>query len=442
MILKKLPLLVLMLFLYTACAEELPGIDPPKDEFFFPTGIKLSLDKKTLFVTNGNSDLKYNGSTLMALDFEKVITRMTNPGNQANCYQDPQNFDEYICELDDDIIQTTKWLDSYAGNMVFFPAPEDSEVDYRIMVSVRGGPHLTWLDIHQDQEGKVTCLDCGKGCSTGFPNKCSKNNKITIEDGLASDPFLLKHDPVYGYIISTHLGTGDLTVVDVFSEPPGVSQLNKGIMSRVSGYSGSYGIASYTEDKPYYLVSNSFFSEIVLLTWQFSPWDNLDYLIPVKRYFLQVPMGPLESGPALRDLALSSDGKKLYVLTKTPAMLLTLDMKKGEDNIPTLEVLNQVELPINPSLLKVDNSVAGYDLVYVSNFSSGRLTVVEPQFDGVITRLNIGSGPHEFIFVDEPEFNGIISVNYGESTLSFLKFENGNYKRIGRLGKPSSISSQ
>jgi hypothetical protein len=247
---------------------------------------------------------------------------------------------------------------------------------------------------------------------------------------------------VYGYIISTHLGTGDLTVVDVFSEPPGVSQLNKGIMSRVSGYSGSYGIASYTEDKPYYLVSNSFFSEIVLLTWQFSPWDNLDYLIPVKRYFLQVPMGPLESGPALRDLALSSDGKKLYVLTKTPAMLLTLDMKKGEDNIPTLEVLNQVELPINPSLLKVDNSVAGYDLVYVSNFSSGRLTVVEPQFDGVITRLNIGSGPHEFIFVDEPEFNGIISVNYGESTLSFLKFENGNYKRIGRLGKPSSISSQ
>ena len=58
--------------LWLGCQASSIGMDPPADQVFYPTGLAVDPRGDVLYVTNGNSDLLYNGGTLMALDIAKL----------------------------------------------------------------------------------------------------------------------------------------------------------------------------------------------------------------------------------------------------------------------------------------------------------------------------------------------------------------------------------
>jgi hypothetical protein len=434
-----LVLLLVSTIAFISCATEIPGIDPPKDKLFFPTGLLFDSESKTLFITNGNSDLKYNGSTLMALDMEKISDRVSNPLDNSGCKIDPENQGEFLCDMEEDLVLHSIRLGSYAGDMVKFSAPAGSSAAYRLMISVRSDPSLTFVDVYTDSSGKVTCLDCGEGCDGGYPADCKSSHRISLDEGLASDPFKLLYDEENGYIIVTHLGEGDLTMVDVLMDPPGVSQVLSDVFTSSNGRSGSYEAIKSGSSGSEYFVSNSQSPEIQRFSLQYSPSDAANFLVPSGMYFFQSPYGPMEVGAEIRGMAFSTDYSRLYVAVKTPPMLLTLDMEPNDEGIPSLDVLTVTELPMQPSLVKLVTTFGGADKVLIMSYPEGQMIVVEPEFGDMVQKVAVGSGPHEFIIMNNEYFDGILSVNFGESTISFIREEDGLFSRMGRLGQPVTI---
>ena len=79
--------------------KEKPGLDPPVDRFFFPTGLALTPDGRFLFVSNGNSDLKYNGGSIVVVDVEEALTRVLDPSAyEGSCRYGPQDIQVAECQ--------------------------------------------------------------------------------------------------------------------------------------------------------------------------------------------------------------------------------------------------------------------------------------------------------------------------------------------------------
>ncbi|MBU1220339.1 hypothetical protein KKF34_14740 [Myxococcota bacterium] len=427
--------ILMALLLLNACAKETPGIDPVETEIFFPTG--LLLKENTLFVTNGNSDLKYNGSTISALDFQEILSMLENPLEKAGCYPDPENISEFLCDLTSDYVQTTLRTGNFAGYMIAANHP-GTDFDYRLYVSVRGDPSVTFIDVSVDNDGKITCMDCGNGCDDSFPRDCKRSNRIEPDDALYSDPFRFHYDSSREIIVVSHLSEAALTVIDNAVDPPMVSQVLENVFTENSvGYAGGFSMASVGNDR--FFATNAYGPEI--MSFSFVDADPIDFIIPSSNYYLQAPWGPFEYGAEARGMVVSSDGNTLYSTVRYPPLLLAHDLTPDENHLPSMDLLGAFEIPMQPSLIKTSSIAFGYELIYIANFSIGQITVVDPVQGKVIENIDAGSGPSDFIFVEEPEFTGIISANFGEGTISFIKIENGIHKRIGRLGKPQKIGN-
>jgi hypothetical protein len=66
-------LLWLALLPLGSCVADDQGLIPPPDALFFPTGVSISPDGRWAFVTNGNTDLRYSGGSMVAVDLDKAV---------------------------------------------------------------------------------------------------------------------------------------------------------------------------------------------------------------------------------------------------------------------------------------------------------------------------------------------------------------------------------
>lgn len=428
--------LVLLLSVFS-CAKDLAGIDPPQNIFFYPTGIRLSPSGRTIFVTNGNSDLRYNGSTLMALDADRMHVLAADPLSFASCSVDMGNPSEFLCSLDDTLIRTAVRLGSYAGNIAMLPAPENTSIAYRLLVAVRAEPSLTWVDVYEDAEGRVTCLDCGSGCDASWPRDCRDTHKITKQDGLAADPFrILTFDDLH-YAVVTHLNSPYLTVVDYAVDPPMVSQVLDAHMAvNINGNVGSYDIVRGPEAQPTFYVSNSYASEIAWFTWQYFPDLGREFVIPVGSMYLQSPWGPYESGSELRGLSFSMEGHFLHAAMRYPPAVVTFDVIQDSQARTKLIPVGTTEVSSQPGLMQMHGINKEY--LFVTSFPEGEIVQFDPQFSTWVQRIPVGLGPHEFLFFPEARGIGMYVVNFAEGTLSMVSFD-GTWRRLGRFGTPKRI---
>lgn len=427
-----------MLWVLSGCAKDIAGIDPPRDIFFYPTGLRLSPSGRTLFVTNGNSDLRYNGSTLMALDADRLHAMAGDPLSFSSCSADPGNPSEFLCPLDDALIRTVVRLGSYAGHMVILPAPDGSSMAYRLMVAVRGDPSLTLVDVYEDTEGRVTCLDCGAGCDASWPRDCNASHKITRDDGLASDPFrILTFDDLH-YAVVTHLNSPYLTVVDYAVDPPVVSQvLDARMVRNVNGYVGSYDIVRGPGSEPTFYVSNSYGADIAWFAWQYIPELGRDMAVPAGSIYLQSPWGPYETGSELRGLAFSPDGTQLHAAMRYPPAVVTFDVEQDAQGRTRLLPAGTTEVSSQPGLMQTNPSMG--NRLFVASFPEGEILELDTQLSTWVQRIAVGLGPHEFLFFPESRGAGMYVVNFADGTLSMISLADGFGRRLGRFGTPKRI---
>ncbi|MEE9386792.1 MAG: hypothetical protein V3V08_25525 [Nannocystaceae bacterium] len=264
----------LVVLLVTGCVTEAnPGISPPNDALFFP--VSATLDPRTntepgalcdaedpcdpgarcthgvcreesrwLFVTNANSDIRYNAGTLATVnltrfldaalhqpvldpdaeldpaDTRRACRRVPAMPQMVECTEEPFIERDATVYMGNFASMITGWhrpLGASAPDSADTPATERS----LLLAAVRGDPSVTYFELTGGHGADdPPHLDCGQGKG----DTCASSHKLTH---LRNDPdqprlhqepvFVSVSDPAEGRPLAyvTHVGTPALTLISL-----------------------------------------------------------------------------------------------------------------------------------------------------------------------------------------------------------------------------------
>ena len=278
--------LFLATLVFGACTGSDEGRTAPADSFFFPTGVAISPDSHFAYVTNGNTDLRFNGGTVVAVDLQEAIRRYiaeptkcgfaTDPidnriavCDEKNPVMDPQGVPRTLIQADKTVrvgnfpgqpaVQqflkptgtatergTLAACDPAQGDPNCIPQYQpDPSQGFRLLVPVRGDPSLTWINI--DQNGS---LNCGQGA--GPVGQCDGAHRITqllIDSTIvyAPEPFGVAVSNEMGVALTSHLASATVSLFDIgdrATTPPHFVDVINGVFDvNQNGAQAAYGVA-------------------------------------------------------------------------------------------------------------------------------------------------------------------------------------------------------
>ena len=144
---KSILLLLCLSAVLGACATEEPGINPDRDQFYFPTSLGLDRTRPYLYITNSNADLMYNGATLTALNIKEIPADLSRMDAQVkskklDCVAGAMDATVWECK-ESQFIQSNATL-----RMGDFPSDMKVSSDgKRVFVTMRSQNYLLWADI-------------------------------------------------------------------------------------------------------------------------------------------------------------------------------------------------------------------------------------------------------------------------------------------------------
>jgi hypothetical protein len=205
------------------CFASDTGYDPPTDAFYFPTGLIVSPDRKTLYAINSDFDLQYNGGTVLRLRLEEkdqlrdrlsaLVTALNPPSEAAGSAVSeackafgsaPQkaNKTSFLNENAllnpgpcnpaplKPLVEKSAVIGAFASGAVLVSRPDNPatlevESEERLFVPVRGDPSLTFFDV---TAGRLHCDRTG--------DRCNANNKVGVAPFDNSRQLTLPVEPV------------------------------------------------------------------------------------------------------------------------------------------------------------------------------------------------------------------------------------------------------
>jgi DNA-binding beta-propeller fold protein YncE len=198
------------------------AVDPPTEEFYYPTGLVRSRGASTLYVTNSDFDLQYNGGTVLALDLNTIrSTRLTPLLNALRQVSDGKQTVAQACGVVGSAPNSNTILNpgpclaiplltatgepppsatigAFASGAVLVQ-PDDSAAGARLFVPVRGDPSITFLDVNNDLASRafsprLSCISGGIASVAGA--RCSGDHLIGIDPYESSRAVRLPTEPV------------------------------------------------------------------------------------------------------------------------------------------------------------------------------------------------------------------------------------------------------
>lgn len=299
------------------CSDN-PGIDPPSASFAFPSGLLLDPrvssepgpaceddsacgdaqvctsagvcrdTARWLFVTNANSDLRYNSGSLLVVDLaafwaealdpetRNVLgagSRLSEPGadwnvNSPACgsasgagdwcrrvANQPQVVEcleeRFVCA------EASIHFGSFPGPAVAWDPNPDNDAA-TLLIPVRGDPSITYADLGGDPQGQPQ-IECGQSSDEDGARRCDDDHRLRFVRNdpdaprIEREPFrvLVSPDPALPYAYVSHQGNPDLTVMAL----QGLSFLGDGrpaivhqanlleIANAVGNVQGGFGLA-------------------------------------------------------------------------------------------------------------------------------------------------------------------------------------------------------
>ena len=244
---------------FPGCGDPNTGFQPPPDNIFFPQG--LLLDPRTppgraaryLFVSNGNNDLSYNGSTVVAIDLDAFFSAWSESSVDGGVDELEYSYSPFPycegaggrCVLDVGAPVSDRFPCRRLGLMpqvvecdegpfvvdsvqmgdfsTLIAASNEPSGIPRLWVPVRGDPSIVFIDVEGDWPGPPD-LACGQGRRDGEAvddSRCADSFRLTHlrNDGdlelLPGEPFNIHvaETDEYRYAFVAHGSGPSLTVV-------------------------------------------------------------------------------------------------------------------------------------------------------------------------------------------------------------------------------------
>jgi hypothetical protein len=172
------------------------GLEPPGEQFYFPTGLAVSPGRTALYVANSDFDLQYNGGTVQVLDLASIRATLapildglqSGKGAAATCASvglgvaTNQILTPSACTPITPPFKSFATIGAFASGLRLVPNPNTSVGGARLFVPVRGDPSITWFDVADERTASGAKepfkLDCGQA---GVDQRCSDEHRMGID---------------------------------------------------------------------------------------------------------------------------------------------------------------------------------------------------------------------------------------------------------------------
>lgn len=427
----------------TASSEE---VRPPRDAFFFPTGLAVDAAQRTLFVANANSELRYDSGTISAVDLQLVddisnawVASGTVP---AGCHPDLERAETLVCEEAMFITGAAR-----IGNFATSLAVQDLENgNSRIIVPVRGDPSITWADWNGSA---MSCEDGGGS----YPQCDDEHRLTTIRNDetygtILEEPFRVTVDSGKEVALVTHLTSGTVTLVSSPRDGTPIVADDMGglfLAGTQSLVPGSSGVAARKptpvgmpvdelEEQLFYVAARTE-DRVQMLTVEKSA-NELPRLVQSNYFFLDGAGTNIGQSGDSRGLAFTADGNSMLVINRRPPTLQIYDTSLDVTGLPRNEVAAVYDICREASGLVVGDAGAG-ELALVTCFREGTMYITDATgrrpTDAIVT---VGRGPTD-VAMSATRKKAYVT-NFLEDTVGVIDLAPGSkrqYREVLRIGE-------
>jgi DNA-binding beta-propeller fold protein YncE len=408
------------------CPATSDEVRPPADQLFFPAGLGIAPDESVLFVTNANSELRYDSGTVSLIDLDAVDSLidawLANPDSVPTpsgcadcCERDGDHPETLICNelvaVDGD---ATVRIGNFSTNLGVQGLDNG---DVRLLIPVRGDPSITWIDYRAGERR----FDCGGSGSSplcdGDHRMIRLRNDLELP-GLTEEPWSIHVDSGNQYAIVAHLTTGTVSLVDSPSngDVPIISDALGGLFATnpSTGARGATGVAVRFPGSPDASVYVTSRAEARIQTMHVHrAAGGLAALVPGEFFFLDRILPSTDS----RGMAFSADGQRGYVVSRDPPTVQIIDTETTAQGYPRNQVIGAIEICRQASVIKVGDFGAG-EKAYVSCFQDSRVWVLDLQRATLDAIINVGRGANNLAMA--PGRGRLFVTNFLEDTVSVI----------------------
>ncbi|MGM0578652.1 MAG: hypothetical protein ACQEXJ_23205 [Myxococcota bacterium] len=410
-----LTLAALPALLVAACTGEPLGDPHPVDELDFPVAVTADPSGRIVWVTSGNFDLAHRGGAVLAVDVathEYVTAEGPDgedlpvafqvggfPGPLQLLERDGRAISGYVLSREDDALyhvsmtgdETAPRLSCSGGrrssetNILVCPpredlaeatVPTDDGEDRR---NIRVGPDPYGALVHharpgQDRDVLLTgAMVDGTVATFGLAEDGAPELLDTVD--LQGGLFAFAESPVTGRIYTTHKTQNIFNVLEI--HPPDPEEEVASPHPRVERVGSVTIPASIVQDHA-------------------------------------------------RGMAISADGARLYAAYRSPSSLLVVDIAREASATPSERILAKIPIGRRPAdVVVVPPSGDLPELVYVSSQRDDRIEVVDPALGEVVDTVLVGDDPFGMAFVDNPELGirRLYVTNFQSESLGVVELD-------------------
>jgi DNA-binding beta-propeller fold protein YncE len=464
------------------CSLNQEGVPPPANDIFFPSATLVDSSGRWLFVTNSNSDLRYNDGTLVVVDLQKSAAdrarqdwpqcpsigyiRHASEPNADYCCWDLLDTQVLNCDSRKYIdAASTVRIGSFAGTMVWQPFCHDpprkkGEMQTacgspdptvgRVLVPVRGNSSITTVDTRIEGDPSMAdarlimgCTDPARG--TVASSTCDDTHRVvdfvTPEDDVApatpirlpEEPYALAMDPAVQLLYVGHLRGGAISLIDVaWSTPTSKPNL---IASFPNIFppdgNGNRGVTSLTvrSDDPSHSIfaTSRYLPRAVGLAPTAIDSSNG---IPVQATFRNVALiGTGDTfltnlpGSEFRGIKFLPDEPRAFVLQRSPPALVGFDITPNAEGRMSLVPVDVLETCSSPTFLDMYDAGGTGVRLFVTCYEGGQIYVFDPYVPRLLKVIEVGRGPAGLSFdavVPNPKGVFAYSTGFGANNISVI----------------------
>ncbi|CAN5354490.1 hypothetical protein BH11MYX1_BH11MYX1_23560 [soil metagenome] len=427
-----------------ACTASSDQVRPPETQLFFPTGIGVSPDESKLFVTNANSELRYDSGSINVMDLalvDSVAAEWTVGKNApSGCHQDTDFTETLICDEAQFMLPNSgARIGNFATQLAVQDTSSAGAGNIRLIVPTRGDPSVTWVDW---DGSKLTCNSDDQGFEL-----CDDTHRLSYVHNdpdvayLPEEPFDVFVDSPGEFAVVTHLSSGYVTLINTPAvSNASIADVAVGIFaaSPLTGLQGATGVTGHVTpsglDTVY--VGSRTESRIQMFTVGRPPNQVDPYLITGNFFFLDSVGGNIGGSSDTRGMKFSADGKKMYLINRDPPSLQVVDTSLGETGFPRNKVIAATDICRQASTLTALDSGDG-EKVYLTCFSTGSMYIVDPSGQSSVADIvTVGRGP--YAIAASAVHKKIYVTNFLEDTISVIDVAPGSPTRnrvVLRIGE-------
>lgn len=427
-----------------ACTASDSEVRPPQDQLYFPTGVVVSPDDTRLFVTNANSELRYDSGSISVFDLalvDQITSDWTTNGATGNCKRDTDHTETLICDEAQFMVPNAG---ARIGNFATSLGVQDTGGgNLRLIVPTRGDPSIAWVDW---DGSKLSCNADGQGFEL-----CDDDHRLSYVHNdpdvgyLPQEPFDVYVDSPGGFAVVTHLTTGAVTLID--SPPNGKAMIADVVVGlfavdQLTGVDGSTGVSARVSAGAEDIIYVGARSEDRVQTFTVGRPvnDAPPYLVQGNYFFLDSVGGNAGSSADTRGLTFSPDGDQMYLINREPPTLQVFDTSLEPTGLPANKGIGATDICRQASTLTSLDTGDG-ERIYITCFSDGQVYVVDPRGQSYVEDIiTVGRGP--YAVATAPSRKKIYVTNFLEDTIAVIdvdpssKTRNRVVLRIGEVKPP------